>query len=516
MSQYGDTYSYKIEVSANTAQAQTITAEVGKFAKATDQAAAATVAQNRAYVQARDAQGRFIKGAHEAADAQERLRKETDRAAASLGKGGSGGQALLQFAQLADDAQYGVRGILNNIPMLAMSLGGGAGLAGAVSLVALGVDQLIRRAPGLADMFKAEDLALFGQTLGTLKARLDDLTSKEYRLEVDSSAVDAARDALSQAEESLKRFEAISRQQTSIQSESAKRVAEAVAEFGGASDTETGGQNLQRAIRDQLMGTPEAQKQRAEADAAVARARAAVQATVDDPLGTGPELATATRVELEKAERRRKELAERQRTEADTRARGMIGGALGGSDEAILGLRGIVGGNAGFFGGRGVGPGFLGALESARPGAVAAQRRAEEEARLDEQIRQAEEELKRQQEQQQREAEAAQKKTQAEEERAAAEREKAAQDAARPIVEGAGPGIEAALLGGASPEQAGAELMDGLRRFGFTVEEAFTGALRAVEEADARLRQRIQAEQARNAMQFGAMAPRRTNRPFGP
>lgn len=57
--------------------------------------------------------------------------------ARTFGRNGDAGMAMLQFAQLADDAQYGIRGILNNIPGLAMSLGRGAGLAGVVSILAL-------------------------------------------------------------------------------------------------------------------------------------------------------------------------------------------------------------------------------------------------------------------------------------------------------------------------------------------------------------------------------------------
>jgi hypothetical protein len=55
----------------------------------------------------------------------------------TFGKGGSAGMAMLQFSQLVDDAQYGMRGIVNNIGPLAMSLGRGAGLAGVVTTLAV-------------------------------------------------------------------------------------------------------------------------------------------------------------------------------------------------------------------------------------------------------------------------------------------------------------------------------------------------------------------------------------------
>lgn len=49
----------------------------------------------------------------------------------------STGTGLLQLAYFADDAQYGLKGILNNIPGIVQGLGMGAGIAGAISLVAL-------------------------------------------------------------------------------------------------------------------------------------------------------------------------------------------------------------------------------------------------------------------------------------------------------------------------------------------------------------------------------------------
>ena len=50
--------------------------------------------------------------------------------------------ALLMFSQGFEDAQYGIRGILNNIPPLVMALGGTAGLAGVVSLAAVSFSML--------------------------------------------------------------------------------------------------------------------------------------------------------------------------------------------------------------------------------------------------------------------------------------------------------------------------------------------------------------------------------------
>lgn len=49
------------------------------------------------------------------------------------------GQGALNAAYFLDDMQYGMRGVMNNIPGLVMSLGGGMGLAGALSIATLAI-----------------------------------------------------------------------------------------------------------------------------------------------------------------------------------------------------------------------------------------------------------------------------------------------------------------------------------------------------------------------------------------
>ena len=66
----------------------------------------------------------------------------------------SSGQGLMQLAYFADDAQYGLKGIMNNIPGLVMGMGMTAGVAGAVSIAALALSVLgipLAKATGLID-----------------------------------------------------------------------------------------------------------------------------------------------------------------------------------------------------------------------------------------------------------------------------------------------------------------------------------------------------------------------------
>lgn len=81
------------------------------------------------------------KGVEEAKQKIDALNKSTDQ----LDKGSQKatksiknmGQGTLQAAYFFDDLQYGIKGILNNIPGLVIGFGGGAGLAGALSLATL-------------------------------------------------------------------------------------------------------------------------------------------------------------------------------------------------------------------------------------------------------------------------------------------------------------------------------------------------------------------------------------------
>lgn len=57
----------------------------------------------------------------------------------AVGSSRNMGAAVLEASRAIEDMQYGIRGALNNIPGLIAMMGGGAGLAGAVSLFAVGL-----------------------------------------------------------------------------------------------------------------------------------------------------------------------------------------------------------------------------------------------------------------------------------------------------------------------------------------------------------------------------------------
>ncbi len=64
--------------------------------------------------------------------------RELQRQTLLAGQSGKNGAlGFLAFSQAVEDAQYGIRGVLNNIPQMILGFGGTAGLAGAISLAAV-------------------------------------------------------------------------------------------------------------------------------------------------------------------------------------------------------------------------------------------------------------------------------------------------------------------------------------------------------------------------------------------
>ena len=81
------------------------------------------------------------------ADSLERVEKTGRRASEATKKGAkstrNGGLAFLEFSRAVEDAQYGMRGVLNNIPQMILLMGGTGGLAGAISIAAVSLSLLV-------------------------------------------------------------------------------------------------------------------------------------------------------------------------------------------------------------------------------------------------------------------------------------------------------------------------------------------------------------------------------------
>jgi hypothetical protein len=112
-------------------------------------------------------------------------------------RGGGGmqgfGNTVLYASQAIEDLQYGFRAVLNNIPLLVMAMGGGAGLAGALSLAGIAVSQLTQRLGSMAGATTTVDQDL---AAAQEKARAERV--KQIATE-DSPAINEQRAAIREA-----------------------------------------------------------------------------------------------------------------------------------------------------------------------------------------------------------------------------------------------------------------------------------------------------------------------------
>lgn len=123
-------------------------------------------------------------------DLEEAHKKVATGTAAATKTTSNFGQAAMQAAFFADDLQYGLNGVVNNIPILLSTMGLGAGLAGVLSLVAVGLNVAV------------EKFGLFGGKAEVSADKLAELTREATKAAAaahkDAEATDAAEASLAE------------------------------------------------------------------------------------------------------------------------------------------------------------------------------------------------------------------------------------------------------------------------------------------------------------------------------
>ncbi len=97
------------------------------------------------------------------------------------------GQAALEVSRGLEDLQYGVGGIVNNIPSLVMALGGTAGLTAVLSLAAVGVNQLYKAFTNV-DKGAEEATKAASKHVDDLAERIADLRSELRKVAMGADA----------------------------------------------------------------------------------------------------------------------------------------------------------------------------------------------------------------------------------------------------------------------------------------------------------------------------------------
>jgi len=201
--------------------------------------------------------------------------------------GGLSGQGIMQLAYAADDLQYGLRGIVNNIPGLLQSLGLGAGLAGVVSILAVGLNQLEQRFGVFAKMGD-----YFFAATAEAKQLADQIEKVAERKKAFESLDDAdAARAVSKQQQHLKEITSLS--------EIKKLISDI--EF----DIENGGKNIGNFVPKEAIADgadPERLKKNREKEIEVLKA---AQAQVDSIVAKNKATALAEQIQYEEQHRKR-------------------------------------------------------------------------------------------------------------------------------------------------------------------------------------------------------------------
>ncbi|MEO6808853.1 MAG: hypothetical protein ABI353_07050, partial [Isosphaeraceae bacterium] len=287
--------------------------------------------------------------------------------------GGRGAQGLIQFAYAIDDAQYGMRGLGNNLVQMAAQIGGVAGGLTTVTIAAATV--LYNQWDQIAALINDAKRTV-GTDLEAIKKQIAELEAKPLKLDADFTALDIARQKFDDLETRRQAFEAASKAMTDTQGKVAARVREAVVEHAGGTDVQSGAANLAKAIAERQKSegtfyTNDDVKKLKDAEKAYKDAK---EIADHAPAGTDPMVARgfAMRESRAKADL----AATKNATEEGGMKRiqdNMIGGALKGIDAERKRLSDMIEDAPDFFAQHGVGNDFRAAIKFAS----AAQVRAE-------------------------------------------------------------------------------------------------------------------------------------------
>lgn len=190
----------------------------------------------------------------------------------------SGAMGLMVLSQTIDDAQYGFRAIVNQIPQLGMGLAtmfGKSGEAamkfGAIAGIAgVAVNYLVNHAGEWANSLGlfAQETTKSADALEALRERIKTLEDKPIKLAVDTFEIDQAKKKLAELEAAARAFKQMGETQSSGEKASGEAVSQKFSSLGAAEGDKIQG-DLKAKMAQELLAQSETIK---EADREAARA----------------------------------------------------------------------------------------------------------------------------------------------------------------------------------------------------------------------------------------------------
>lgn len=289
---------------------------------------------------------------------------------------------FLALAHAAQDAQYGFGAVINNIPQItyaftqqieglekySMAISGGAMLIG-VAINTLGPKLISFSTDFARSVGIMEDPAKkFAITSEDLKAKLQALTDKPFKVAVDYEAIERTTKQIERLEQATRTYQDLLNKPTSVEEESGKLVKEALDAGGGM-------KNVDRAIRDAMrrQGNLVIRTPNVDEFEASKRELESIEKRMSGPLSS-PQEAISLANRRATLEPRIRELEQKIKQETDNRIAGIISDAASGKGDAIQNLFDLYMGNKDIFQRAGVGNPFAAGLLGAMPENVRAAR----------------------------------------------------------------------------------------------------------------------------------------------
>jgi hypothetical protein len=267
--------------------------------------------------------------------AYNRLANETGDKTRNVGRG------FLELSRAAEDAQYGLAGVLNNIPTTIQMFGGSAGLAAGISITAVAMKILIDHCGPLVTALLGVDRTaeLLKGTVGALKARIEELEKHPLKLAVDSLELDNAKRKLDELVKAEAAWKAAHETKSSVEKESGGATAEVLAETeggeGAAVDKLRADMLKKRTATNVELNEALADQKDAQAKAAEyqAKADALEKAGAFDESATARDFANKEEVRAKEAGGRTSAARTKQEKDVEDEIGKMLGGAKAGDFE---------------------------------------------------------------------------------------------------------------------------------------------------------------------------------------
>lgn len=300
---------------------------------------------------------------------------------------------ILNISHAIQDAQYGFGAVLNNIPLVVTALGGGPGLAGVIMVLGVIIAQTMPhlKAFGIQLGLLQDPANAAGNTIKELQERLKALQDKPYKVTVDYLAIENAERAITLMEKRLAAIKAAAGE-PDVQKRAAKAVGTVLTEFGGATDTVEGAENVKNLVKAALLQDPVRNQLATDKDQTkLEELRARRGRNIAGIAGAANEVVRGEmQGRLESVDRQIAAIEAEMNKRLDARVDQIVGAAARGEGGGIAALAGLAEKNqqifakGGVFGGVGgrairaqpVSPIFAGALREAAPAEI---RRVEEE-----------------------------------------------------------------------------------------------------------------------------------------